>query len=65
MLVNLSAKFNTSMNNVPPGFTTVVILLFIVIAVNSLFFAILIHYLQQIHIVVTNENQVVVTERID
>lgn len=65
IIANLSAKFNTSMNNIPPGFTTVVILLFIVIAVNSLFFAILIHYLQHIHIVVTNDNQVVVTERID
>jgi dolichol-phosphate mannosyltransferase len=63
IFLNLKAKFISNSNDIPPGFTTVVILLFISITINSLFFAIIIHYLQRIHSVVTNEEQVVVIER--
>jgi hypothetical protein len=48
----------------PPGFTTLAMLLLMSIAINSLFFAIIIHYLQRIHLISTNDELIVVLEEI-
>ena len=58
------SKINSTPGYLPPGFTTLAILLLMSITINSLFFAIIIHYLQRIHLISTNDELVVVLEEI-
>jgi len=58
------SKITSTPGYLPPGFTTLAILLFISIAINSLYFAIIIHYLQRIHLISTNDEPTVVLEEI-
>ncbi len=58
------SKITSKPGYLPPGFTTLAILLFVSIAINSLFFAIIIHYLQRIHSISTNDEPIVVLEEI-
>jgi glycosyltransferase involved in cell wall biosynthesis len=49
----------------PPGFTSIIMLIFILLTTNSLFFAICIKYLQSIHNVVTRNEPIVVLDKIE
>lgn len=51
-------------SNFPPGFTTIVLLVLISLTINSLFFAVCIKYIQNIHQVVTKNEPIVVLEKI-
>jgi dolichol-phosphate mannosyltransferase len=58
------SKITSTPGYLPPGFTTLAILLLMSIAINSLFFAIIIHYLQRLHLISANNEPVVVLEKI-
>jgi glycosyltransferase involved in cell wall biosynthesis len=58
------SKITSTPGYLPPGFTTIAILLLMSIGINSLFFAIIIHYLQRLHLISANNEPIVVLEKI-
>jgi len=48
----------------PPGLTSIIILILISLAANSLFFVVCIKYLQSIHRVITNNESIIVLDKI-
>jgi len=67
-LVGVFAYIVTKVSNettvLPPGLTSTIVLIFISITINALFFAVCIKYLDNIYRVVTKNEPVVVLDRI-
>jgi dolichol-phosphate mannosyltransferase len=64
IIVYAVAKIFNETDILPPGITSIIILILLSITINSLFFAVCIKYLDNIHLAVTKNEPIVVLDKI-
>lgn len=64
IIILIYSKFSFNSIVFPRGFATLAILVLSTVTVNSLFFAIIIHYLQRVHSILIKDDFIIVTDKV-